>query len=495
MALSGIHSLKYPIRVFGSMAFLSLFCTVPTLREMVRGHGVWLILTGIFVNERFVGSVLHKGLNRGAGTALGCVLAFGGHSLFRVLDGYGLMHYNDYLAVALTGTVTGFVYYMRAASWLPSFDYGLLVFTLTFDYLLLSGLQAAQHQGWEAGAEATLARLFAIVFSCGVVILFSMFIFPEYAGEYLQDTLSDRLQDIRKTVDDLLQCFVDSRAVAPLVPEHRAGLYESVFDALERGLYSGSYAARTAERAAIKAAKAEPRLLNLLLKCCCVKRPGVKSTILTLRYDWNEYLLAFAAVRKLYVYVCMLSDLLSPTRTGPLEPDPALVPDILAIQRAFGNVLSVLSEASKTGLLAREEFGTLDEQLTLAKGTTCDLQTRLRPGKATSGRIHDTGESTELALLSCGHILVQMVDALDDLVSTVTALGHKGFIDIDDGAKPADPALRLRAQKLRSHTSLPVLKNRSRTDLDQWPGPVTEGTRLISPVPQPEACPAGTAAP
>ncbi|MCL7035224.1 hypothetical protein MKW94_005365, partial [Papaver nudicaule] len=176
---------------------LSLVSLLYYFRPLYGGFGVstmWAVLTVVVVFEFSVGATLGKGLNRGMATLLAGVLGVGAHHL------------------ATLGGVKGepvllclFVFVFAAASSFSRFfpmikaryDYGVLIFILTFSLVSVSGYRVAKI------VELAHQRLSTIIIGSSTCFVISIFVFPVWAGKDLHNLISLNIEKL----GDFLQGF------------------------------------------------------------------------------------------------------------------------------------------------------------------------------------------------------------------------------------------------------------------------------------------------
>ncbi|KAG2320121.1 hypothetical protein Bca52824_013334 [Brassica carinata] len=159
-------------------------------------NAMWAVMTVVVVFEFSVGATLSKGLNRGVATLVGGGLALGAHQLAS-------------LSVRTVEPIllTTFVFVMAALStfvrFFPRvkerFDYGILIFILTFSLISLSGFRDEEILDL---AESRLSTVLVGGVSC---VLISIFVCPVWAGQDLHSLLVSNLD----TLSHFLQEFGD----------------------------------------------------------------------------------------------------------------------------------------------------------------------------------------------------------------------------------------------------------------------------------------------
>ncbi|KAJ6408803.1 hypothetical protein OIU84_008491 [Salix udensis] len=123
-----IHSLKVGLAI----TLISLFYYFEPLYDGFGVSAMWAVMTVVLVFEFSVGATLGRGVNRAVATFLSATLAFGAHHL-AVLSG-------EESEPVFIGLFAGMVTFARFFPWMKErYDYGLLIFILTFCLISVSG--------------------------------------------------------------------------------------------------------------------------------------------------------------------------------------------------------------------------------------------------------------------------------------------------------------------------------------------------------------------
>ncbi|XP_028183265.1 aluminum-activated malate transporter 13-like [Glycine soja] len=175
-----IHSIKVGI----SLVLISLLYFVDPLYEQVGDNAIWAIMTVVVTFEFFAGATLGKGLNRGIGTVLGGGLGCIAAVLAQNVGNGG---------VANSIIIGTFATYCRLfPSVKKRYDYGVMIFILTFNLVVVSGVRIQDQKVWEIARE----RLLTIVMDFVVCICVSLLVFPYWASDELHDSTVYRFQHL-----------------------------------------------------------------------------------------------------------------------------------------------------------------------------------------------------------------------------------------------------------------------------------------------------------
>ncbi|KAF2298040.1 hypothetical protein GH714_007572 [Hevea brasiliensis] len=140
-----------------ALTVVSLFYYLRPLYEGFGGNAMWAIMTVVVVFENTVGATIYKSLNRVSGTSLAGLLAFSVHWV-----------------ASSAATFSRFIPSVK-----QNFDYGAMIFILTFSLVAVSGYRV------EKLFELAHERLSTIIIGISSCFLVSMLICPIWAGQEL----------------------------------------------------------------------------------------------------------------------------------------------------------------------------------------------------------------------------------------------------------------------------------------------------------------------
>ncbi|XP_040988381.1 aluminum-activated malate transporter 10-like [Juglans microcarpa x Juglans regia] len=180
-----IHCLKVGM----ALTVVSLFYYTRPLYEGVGGNAMWAIMTVVVVFENTVGATLCKCLNRVFGTCLAGFLAIGVHWVASqsgerfepVIVGVSVF------LLASAATFSRFIPSVKAR-----FDYGAMIFILTFSFVSVSGYRV------DRLFDLAHQRISTILIGTSLCIIVSMLVCPIWAGQELYTLITrnmDKLSD------------------------------------------------------------------------------------------------------------------------------------------------------------------------------------------------------------------------------------------------------------------------------------------------------------
>ncbi|KAK4788299.1 hypothetical protein SAY86_019618 [Trapa natans] len=188
-----IHGLKVGM----ALSLVSLFYYMRPLYEGVGGNAMWSIMTVVVVFEYTVGATLSKSVNRTTGTFLAGSLGVGVHWVASQ-SGDHLEPIVIGISVFLLASATTFSRFIPTVK--TRFDYGALIFILTFSLVSVSGYRV------DKLIDMARQRVSTILIGTSLCFITSMLICPIWAGDELHN-LTHR--NIDKLASSLEGCIAD----------------------------------------------------------------------------------------------------------------------------------------------------------------------------------------------------------------------------------------------------------------------------------------------
>ncbi|KAG9144156.1 hypothetical protein Leryth_013801 [Lithospermum erythrorhizon] len=183
-----IHSIKVGI----ALVLVSLLYLLDPLFKQVGENAMWAIMTVVVVFEFYAGAMLSKGINRGIGTivggALGCLAAI-------LADDCGKIGNAIIVAVSVFSFGTMATYFRMVPSIKKRYDYGVMIFILTFNLVVVSGLRA------DTVLMLARQRLSTIGMGFAVCIFINLLIFPMWASDELHDNTSSKFHKLASSIE------------------------------------------------------------------------------------------------------------------------------------------------------------------------------------------------------------------------------------------------------------------------------------------------------
>ncbi|ESW34965.1 hypothetical protein PHAVU_001G195700 [Phaseolus vulgaris] len=177
------HSLK----VAFALTLVSLFYYSRPLYDGFGVAGMWAVLTVVVVFEFSVGATLSKGLNRGCATLLAGALGVGGQHLATTFGEREKPIVLGILVFILAAGATFFRFFPKIKA---RYDYGVVIFILTFCLVTVSGYRVEQL------FELAHQRLSTILIGATACMVISIFICPVWAGEDLHKLVASNVEKL-----------------------------------------------------------------------------------------------------------------------------------------------------------------------------------------------------------------------------------------------------------------------------------------------------------
>lgn len=286
-----IHSIKVGL----SLTLVSLLYLLEPLFEGIGQNAIWAVMTVVVVLEFTAGATLCKGLNRGFGTLLAGLLAF---FIEFIATASGQVFKAICIATAvfligMSATYVRFVPYIK-----KNYDYGVVIFLLTFNLITVSSFRV------DNVVKIAHERFYTIAIGCGICLLMSLLIFPNWSGEELHDSTVFKLEGLANSIQ---ACVNDYFTEAE--PQTANG--ESLEDPIYKG-YKAVLDSKSTDETLAMYASWEPRHSRY-----CYRIP------------WQQYVKLGAVLRHFgYTIValhgCLKTEIQTPRSVRGLFKDPCI---------------------------------------------------------------------------------------------------------------------------------------------------------------------------
>ncbi|THG07932.1 hypothetical protein TEA_023331 [Camellia sinensis var. sinensis] len=184
-----IHSFKVGL----ALTLVSLLYLIEPMFEGIGQNAIWAVMTVVVVLEFTAGATLCKGLNRGLGTLLAGSLVF---LIEYIAKESGRVFRAIFIgaAVFFIGTAST---YMRFFPYIKkNFDYGVVIFLLTFNLITVSSYRV------DNVFKMAHDRFYTIAIGCGICLLMSLLVFPNWSGEDLHNSTVNKLEGLAKSFEE-----------------------------------------------------------------------------------------------------------------------------------------------------------------------------------------------------------------------------------------------------------------------------------------------------
>ncbi|KAL7137248.1 hypothetical protein ABFS83_10G080000 [Erythranthe nasuta] len=175
-----VHSFKVGL----ALTLASLFYYLRPLYDGFGQAGMWAILTVVVVFEFTVGGTLSKCINRGVATLLAGALGLGAEYLADLCGDKGepIVLGLFVFLLAAASTFTRFIPHVKR-----KYDYGVLIFILTFSLVAVSGYRVTQI------LQLAHQRLSTILMGGAMCVIISIFVCPVWAGQDLHNLVAGNI--------------------------------------------------------------------------------------------------------------------------------------------------------------------------------------------------------------------------------------------------------------------------------------------------------------
>ncbi|XP_016496645.1 aluminum-activated malate transporter 13-like [Nicotiana tabacum] len=186
-----IHSVKVGL----ALVLVSLLYLLDPLFQKVGQNAMWAIMTVVVVFEFYAGATLSKGINRAIGTVLGgglgCMAAI-------LADNSGEIGGALVVGISVIVIGAGATYSRMIPSVKKRYDYGVMIFILTFNLVVVSGVRADKIMKLAGERLSTIGMGFA-------VCIFTSFIYPIWASDELHSSTASKFDKVASSIQGCLE--------------------------------------------------------------------------------------------------------------------------------------------------------------------------------------------------------------------------------------------------------------------------------------------------
>ncbi|CAI9105761.1 OLC1v1004769C1 [Oldenlandia corymbosa var. corymbosa] len=179
-----IHSVKVGLAI----ALVSLGYYFDPIYEGFGVSAMWAVITVVVVFDFSVGGTIGRAMNRGIATLIGGFLGVGVHRLATCFDIKALIPIIIALSIFIIAAIGTFARFFPKSK--ARYDYGLLIFILTFCLICVSGYRD------DEVLDIALTRLSTIFVGGGATVLVCVLVFPVWAGQDLHNLVADNIERI-----------------------------------------------------------------------------------------------------------------------------------------------------------------------------------------------------------------------------------------------------------------------------------------------------------
>ncbi|KAL1351487.1 hypothetical protein HN51_015408 [Arachis hypogaea] len=382
-----IHSIKVGV----SLVLVSLFYLLNPLFDQVGENAMWAIMTVVVTFEFYPGATLGKGINRGLGTILGGAMGVLTAIFAQTIGGIA-----NSIIIAILIFVSGSVatYFRLVPSIKKRYDYGVMIFILTFNLVAVSGVRV-EDPVWEIARQ----RLLTIVMGFIVCVCVNIFVFPLWASDELHHSLVTIFFNLANTIQG---CLLEQEEDAKFVTEKEKEKESSSAVNNKFSLCNSVLDSKSKHELLANFAKWEPWHGKFGFS-----------------YPWEKYLKIGQVLRELAAFLLTVGNCLQASKQAM-----ALLKESHSIQLESWEAIG-----SKVSWALRELGDSIKEMRKLDDDSN-SISTKLKAAKAelslviSMSKVSSLDNEEVLAIASFVLLLSQVLDKVDQLVKEVDELGH-----------------------------------------------------------------------
>ncbi|XP_008786376.1 aluminum-activated malate transporter 12-like [Phoenix dactylifera] len=305
-----VHALKVGV----ALTLVSFLYLLEPLFKGVGDNAIWAVITVVVVLEFTAGATLCKGLNRGVGTLCAGSLAF---LIEFMAEKTGTIFRAAFIGISVC--LIGFLAtYLRFIPYIKkNYDYGVVIFLLTFNLITVSSFRKRNV------LYLARDRLYTIAIGCGLCLLMSLLILPNWSGEDLHHSTVYKIEGLARSIEACVnEYFQDEDKDNKIMEEN------SFKDPIFKG-YRAVLDSKSIDETLATFASWEPRRHS---RHCY-------------RYPWRQYVKLGAVLRHfgytaVALHGCLESEIQTPRSVRALFRDPCI--------RVAGEVSKVLAELASS---------------------------------------------------------------------------------------------------------------------------------------------------
>ncbi|KAL9245429.1 hypothetical protein vseg_019087 [Gypsophila vaccaria] len=393
------------LRVGFALCVVSLFYYMRPLYDGVGGNAMWAVMTVVVVFEYTVGATICKSINRAVATAIAGSLGVGIHWIASQCG-------QKYEPIVLGASVFIFASIATFSRFIPTvkarFDYGALIFILTFSLVSISGYRV------EKLLDLAHERVTTIVIGTSLCILTSMLVWPAWAGTQLHKQTITNLEKLAISLEGYVAEYFDSLETEDISED----------DLTKKLLgYKCVLNTKAAEETMVNFAKWEPAHGRFYFG-----------------YPWQEYLKIGGAMRNCAYCIDNLSTCIDSDMQAPEFLKQHIQEYCMKLSACSSKVLKELATVIKSNRRSSSIEFSVDEMNTEVE----HLQNALKSLPyhtvlGNGGKSESTDNASVLEVLSLGTLvtlMIEVVGRIEDIVDAVDELACKAEFKTQKEKKP-----------------------------------------------------------
>ncbi|KAJ6846878.1 aluminum-activated malate transporter 10-like isoform X1 [Iris pallida] len=179
-----------------ALVLVSLLYMLEVIHDRLGDNAMWAVMTVVVVFEFTSGATISKGINRFIGTILGGGLGYLVALLAQQISGAGRV-----VAIGISLFIFGAAgtYTRMVPGVKKKYDYGVLIFILTFSLVAVSGVREDEI------IKIASDRLWSICVGFAICLFISLFVFPVWAGNELHDSMAAKFDKLASSIEGCLE--------------------------------------------------------------------------------------------------------------------------------------------------------------------------------------------------------------------------------------------------------------------------------------------------
>ncbi|KAK3408287.1 hypothetical protein EUGRSUZ_J00562 [Eucalyptus grandis] len=361
------HSLK----VGFALSLVSLIYYYQPLYNSFGVAGIWAVMTVVVVFEFHVGATLSKGLNRGLATLVAGALGVGAHHLAGLSGKTGEpIMLGFFVFLQATGST-----FMRSFPRIKAkYDYGMLIFILTFALVSVSGFREDEILEF---ANKRLATVIIGGFAC---LITSVIVCPVWAGEDLHVLIARNMEKLANFLEGFENGYLRESENSD----------SDTSKSLLQG-YKSVLGTKSKEESLANFASWEP----------CHGRFGF-------RHPWKQYLKIGDLIRQCAYRIEALDSYLTTKFQAPPQVQTRLK--------------ELCAEMSKEAARALKELASSHKTMTVPSSATPHLEKSQTSATALKSLLNTTGLLTAVHATTVTSLLLNIIDCTDEIAKSVNEL-------------------------------------------------------------------------